>query len=56
MNFWKRYVKSIDHIEFALGSTARNSRERDMVLLRKKMTGLVQALDASGTGLPQQAW
>jgi hypothetical protein len=49
MNFWKRYVKSIDHIEFALGSTARNSRERDMVLLRKKMTGLVQALDASGT-------
>jgi hypothetical protein len=49
MNFWKRYVKSINHIEFALGSTARNSRERDMVLLRKKMTGLVQALDASGT-------
>jgi len=25
MNFWKRYVKSIDHIEFALGSSARNS-------------------------------
>jgi len=49
MNFWKRYVKSIDHIEFALGSTARNSTERDLVVLRKKMTGLVRALDASGT-------
>lgn len=49
MNFWKRYIKSIKHIEFALGSTAWNSRERDMVLLREKMTGLVRALDASGT-------
>ncbi len=49
MNFWKRYVKSIEHIEFALGTTARNSTDRDMVVLRKKMTGLVRALDASGT-------
>ena len=49
MNFWKRYVKSIDHIEFALGSTARNSRERDMTVLREKMKGLLRALDASGT-------
>lgn len=49
MDFWKRYVKAINHIEFALGSTARNSRERDMVVLRKKMTGLVRELDASGT-------
>lgn len=49
MNFWKRYVQSIGHIEFALGSTARNSRERDLVALRKKMTGLICELDASGT-------
>lgn len=49
MNFWKRYVKAIDHIEFALGSTARNSTERDLVVLRKKMTGLVRALDAPGS-------
>lgn len=48
MNFWKRYVKSIDHIEFALGSFARNSRERDFVALREKMAGLVLELDASG--------
>jgi hypothetical protein len=48
MNFWKRYVKAINHIEFALGATARNSKERDMVVLRKKMTGLVRTLDTSG--------
>lgn len=49
MNFWKRYFKAIGHIEFALGSTARNSRERDMVLLRHKMKGLLCNLDANGT-------
>lgn len=48
MNFWKRYVKAIGHIEFALGSFARNSTERDFVALRKKMTGLIRELDASG--------
>ena len=48
MNFWKRYIRAIDHIEFALGSFARNSRDRDFVALRKKMTGLVRELDASG--------
>lgn len=48
MNFWKRYVQSISHIEFALGSIARHSRDRDMVALRTKMTGLVCELDASG--------
>ncbi len=49
MNFWKRYVKAIDHIEFALGATARLSKERDLVVLRKKMTGLLCMLDATGT-------
>ena len=49
MEFWKRYVKAIDHIEFALGSTARNARDRDFLALRKKMTGLICHLDASGT-------
>lgn len=48
MEFWKRYVKSIDQIQFALGSFARNSRERDFVALRKKMLGLICELDASG--------
>lgn len=48
MEFWKRYVKAIDHIEFALGSFARNSREQDFVALRKKMTGLICELNASG--------
>ena len=49
MEFWKRYVKAIQHIEFALGSTARNSREKDFVVLRDKMKGLIRNLDASGT-------
>jgi len=49
MDFWKQYVKSIDQIEFALGSNARNSRESDFVALRKKMTGLICVLEASGT-------
>ncbi|WP_250532756.1 EH signature domain-containing protein [Caballeronia sp. AZ10_KS36] len=48
MEFWKRYVKSIDNIEFALGSTARNSHEPDLVALRRKMKGLTRDLDASG--------
>jgi hypothetical protein len=48
MDFWKRYVKSIDDIEFALGSTARNSRDPDLVALRRKMKGLTRELDAPG--------
>ncbi len=48
MNFWKRYVKAIDHIEFALGTAARDSKGRDMVVLRERMTGLLRTLDASG--------
>jgi len=49
MEFWTRYVKSIDRIEFALGSTARNARDQDFVVLRKKMDGLICHLDASGS-------
>jgi len=47
MQFWKRYVKSIDHIDFALGTKTRNSRERDFLALRQKMTGLIRELDSS---------
>lgn len=38
--FWLRYVKSMDHIQFALGPRALNSPDRDFVVLRKKMDGL----------------
>jgi hypothetical protein len=48
MNFWKQYVKSINTIEFALGATARNSKERDMSVLRHKMKGLLRELDGNG--------
>lgn len=48
MDFWKRYAKQIEHIEFALGSSARYSSDRDFVALRKKMFGLVRELNATG--------
>lgn len=49
MNFWKQYVKAIDHIEFALGTAARSATSPDLALLRKKMAGLICTLDAPGT-------
>ena len=49
MNFWKRYVKSMSHIEFALGAVARLSADPDLNALRKKMDGLIHTLEASGT-------
>lgn len=49
MEFWKRYVKSIGNVQFALGSAARYSRESEFVALREKMTGLICELNASGT-------
>jgi hypothetical protein len=48
MDFWKRYAKQIEHIEFALGTSARYSSDRDFVALRKKMFGLVRELNATG--------
>jgi len=48
MDFWKRYVKAIDHIEFALGSAARSTWNREPVALRKKMTGHICHLEAGG--------
>lgn len=48
MDFWKRYVKSIDSVQFALGSGALHSYDRDFVALRKKMAGLICELSAGG--------
>lgn len=50
--FWKKYITSIrQHIpsirpmQFALGSHARKSKEKDFVELRKKLNGLLIDLD-----------
>jgi hypothetical protein len=43
-NFWLRYVKSMGNIQFALGSKALKSRDRDLEVLRKKMYGLYTEL------------
>lgn len=43
-NFWLRYVKSMDNIQFALGARALHSRDRDFEALRRKMKGLYTEL------------
>jgi hypothetical protein len=48
-NFWLRYVKSMDNIQFALGATALHSRDRDFEVLRKKMKGLYTELKSAAS-------
>ena len=42
--FWLRYVKSMGHVQFALGSRALYSNDPDFMVLRKKMKGLYTEL------------
>ena len=44
LEFWKRYVNQIDHINFALGNDARSSSTKDFAVLREKMQGLTVPL------------
>ncbi|HRD97086.1 MAG TPA: EH signature domain-containing protein [Rubrivivax sp.] len=44
LEFWARYVNSIEDIHFALGADARENRSADFQALRKKMSGLVVPL------------
>lgn len=44
VNFWIRYSKMMNNIQFALGTTALYSRDKDFVALREKMKGLVTEL------------
>lgn len=46
MEFWLKYARAITRIQFALGSRVRNSRDKDLVVLRDKMTGLTGELDS----------
>jgi hypothetical protein len=43
-NFWLRYAKSMGNIQFALGTRALYSTDRDFVALRQKMAGLYTEL------------
>ncbi len=43
-NFWLRYAKSMENIQFALGARALYSTDRDFVALRHKMKGLYTEL------------
>lgn len=44
LEFWARYVNSIEDIHFALGADALENRSADFQALRKKMAGLVVPL------------
>ena len=46
MEFWLKYARAITRIQFALGSRVRNSRDKDLVVLREKMAGLTGELDS----------
>ena len=46
-NFWLRYVKSMESVQFALGTRALYSTDPDFVALRKKMKGLYTELKAT---------
>ncbi len=49
VNFWLRYAKAMDHIQFALGSNALTSKDKDFKVLRDKMDGLYTELaDTNG--------
>lgn len=48
-NFWLRYAKSMDNIQFALGERALHSRDRDFQILRNKMKGLYTELKTTDT-------
>lgn len=42
--FWLGYVKHMENVQFALGSTALYSRDPDFIKLREKMKGLYKEL------------
>ncbi len=49
VDFWRKYVKCMDKIHFALGSTALYSNEKDFKEIRTKLKGLLVPLeDANG--------
>jgi hypothetical protein len=45
VNFWRKYVQSIQGIHFALGSNAMYSQEQDFRELRAKLKGLLVRLE-----------
>lgn len=47
LEFWKRYVHSMDDVHFALGQDALTSPAPDFVALRKKMAGLATPLQGT---------
>ncbi|GAB3369626.1 hypothetical protein GCM10027431_16730 [Lysobacter rhizosphaerae] len=44
MDFWLRYVPVMDGVQFALGASMRQLKDRDFLLLKKRMEGLISNL------------
>ena len=47
LDFWMRYRKQMNHVQFALGNLISDSRDPDLVVLKSKMKGLISAIKSA---------
>lgn len=47
LDFWMRYRKQMNHVQFALGNLISDSRDPDLMLLKWKMKGLISAIKSA---------
>jgi hypothetical protein len=47
LDFWMRYRKQMNHVQFALGNLISDSRDPDLMVLKSKMKGLISAIKSA---------
>ena len=47
LNFWRRYIRSMTQVRFAIGTSVRDARDSDLRALIAKMRGLTSYLESS---------
>ena len=47
LDFWMRYRKQMNHVQFALGNLISDSRDPDLMVLKWKMKGLISAIKSA---------
>ena len=47
LDFWMRYRKQMNHVQFALGNFISDSRDPDLMVLKWKMKGLISAIKSA---------
>lgn len=47
LDFWMRYRKQMNHVQFALGNLISDSRDPDLMVLKLKMKGLISAIKSA---------